>query len=339
MIGATRSTSVTNPLLTRLATHCPMKRLVHLVLIALLCSRVAAKDLVVATDGSGDFKTVQAAVDAVPANSDTRTTILVRKGTYPELVVVAAEKKKLTIRGEDRKQTIIAATNNARLNPQRRESFTMLADDFRLENITLHNTTLKGGSQAETIRVRADRCVLDRCDFKSFQDTLRLDGRVYVRECYIEGDVDFIWGAGAVYFDRCDIFAVHDGYLVQSRNRADKPGYVFVSCKIDTAPDLKRFVLARIDPRVYPHSHVAFIDCAMGKFVTPAGWVFDGPGAAAQKDNIRFFEFQSTDLAGKPLDVSQRIAGSRQLTPAEATQQRDLAFVLGGTDNWNPASK
>jgi len=303
---------------------------------ALLSGNATAKDLVVAADGSGDFKTVQAAIDAVPASSDARTTILIRKGTYPELIVVSAEKKKLTIRGEDRKQTIIAATNNARLNPQRRESFTMLADDFRLENITLHNTTPKGGSQAETIRVRADRVVLDRCDFKSFQDTLRLDGRVYVRECYIEGDVDFIWGGGAVYFDHCDIFAVHDGYLVQSRNRADKPGYVFVGCKIDTAPDLKRFVLARIDPRVYPHSHVAFIDCAIGKYVTPAGWIFDGPGAAAPKENIRFWEFQSTDLAGKPLDVSQRIAGSRQLTAAEATQQRDLAFVLGGADHWNP---
>ena len=308
-----------------------------LAITALLAtSCVAAKDLVVAGDGSGDFKTVQAAIDAAPANSDARTTILVRRGTYPELVVVSAEKKKLTIRGEARQQTIIAATNNANLNPQRREMFTLLADDFRLENITLHNTTRKGGSQAETIRVRADRVVLDHCDFKSFQDTLRLDGRVYVRECYIEGDVDFIWGAGAVYFDRCDIFAVHDGYLVQSRNGANQQGYVFVDCKIDTAPDLKRFVLARIDPARFPHSHVAFINCAMGKFVTPAGWVFDGPGAAASKETTRFWEFHTTDLAGQPLDVSQRIAGSRQLTATEATQQRDLAHVLGGTDHWNP---
>ena len=304
--------------------------------LLLIASGLTAKDIVVATDGSGDFKTVQAAVDAVPANSETRTTILVKRGTYAELVVISAEKKKLTLRGEDRKQTIIAATNNAVLNPQRREMVTMLADDFRLENITLHNLTPKGGQQAETIRVRADRVVLDRCDFKSFQDTLRLDGRVYVRECYIEGDVDFIWGSGAVYFDRCGIFAVHDGYLVQSRNGAEKFGYVFVDCKIDTVPDLKRFVLARIDPGRFPHSHVAFINCAMGKFVTPAGWIFDGPGAAASKETTRFWEFHSTDLAGKPLDIAQRAAGSRQLTAAEAAHQRDLARILGGADGWNP---
>ncbi len=301
--------------------------------LALVGAILRGKDLVVATDGSGDFKTVQAAIDAVPAHSEARTTILIKKGTYEELLVVPAEKKNLTLRGEDRKHTVIAATNNAKLNPRRREMVSMDADGFRLENLTLHNTTPKGGSQAETIRVRADRVVFEHCDFVSFQDTLRLDGRVYVHECYIEGDVDFIWGGGTVFFDRCEIFAVHDGYLVQSRNRADKPGYVFVHCKIDTAPELKRFVLARIDPKVYPASHVAFIDCALGAFVTPAGWVFDGPGAGAPKDSIRFEEFHSTDLAGKLLDVSTRLAGSRQLTAAEADAERDAVHVFGG---WDP---
>ena len=307
---------------------------------ALLSAAAEPKaDLVVAPDGSGNFKTVQAAIDAAPANSAKRTVILVKRGTYPELVMVAAEKKNLTILGEDRKQTIIAATNNAVLNPRRREMFSAEADDFRLENLTLHNLTPKGGQQAEAIRVRADRVVFDHCDFKSFQDTLRLDGRVYVRECYIEGDVDFIWGGGRVYFDRCAILALHDGYLVQSRNGAEKFGYVFADCKINTAPNLKRFVLARIDPARFPHSHVAFLHCAMGPCVTPAGWVFDGPGAAASKETTRFWEFQSTDLAGKPLDVSQRAAGSRQLTAAEAAQERDIARVLGGADHWNPLLK
>ena len=112
-----------------------------------------------------------------------------------------------------------------------------------------------------------------------------------MRECYVEGDVDFIWGSGTVYFDRCHLYAVHDGYLVQSRNGADQLGYVFVDCRIDTAPNLKRCVLARIDPGRYPHSHVAFINCAMGRFITPAGWIFDGPGSSAPKADTRFWEF------------------------------------------------
>ena len=98
-------------------------------------------------------------------------------------------------------------------------------------------------------------------------------------------------------------------------------------------------MLARVDPKVYPFSHVAFIDCAIGGPLTPAGWTFDGPGKDSPKDQIRFEEFHSTDLAGQPLDVSARIAGSRQLTADEAKQQREVAFVLGGADHWNPRRK
>ena len=297
---------------------------------------VHAKDLTVAADGTGEFKTVQDAVTAAPSDSTTRTVITVRKGTYAELVVVPRDKKNLTIRGEDRQATIIAAMNNARLNTGgRRSLFSVAADGFELENLTLHNTTPKGGSQAETLDMRADRSIIRHCNFISFQDTLRINGRVYFDDCYIEGDVDFIWGNGTVYFNRCDIHAVHDGYLVQSRNRAGQLGYIFVDCKLTGDASITRYALARIDPRVFPYSQVAFINCQIGPFISPAGWVFDGPGAAASKEHIRFEEFQSTDLAGKPLDVSQRIAGSRQLTPAEAAKLRDVATVFG---DWMPTA-
>jgi pectin methylesterase-like acyl-CoA thioesterase len=331
--------AVTKSVAARLALDMKLPRCLALLPFVLLCScaSLPKADLTVAADGSGNFKTVQAAINAAPANSAKRTVILIRNGTYPELVVIPADRKNLTIRGEDRKKTIIAATNNARLNTGgRRSSFSVVADGFELENLTLHNTTPKGGSQAETLDLRADRGVIRHCNFISFQDTLRINGRVYFDECYIEGDVDFIWGNGTVYFNRCDIHAVHDGYLVQSRNRADRLGYVFVDCQLTGEPDIQRYALARIDPRVYPYSQVAFINCRIGPFLTPAGWVFDGPGAAASKEHIRFEEFQSTDLAGKPLDVSQRIAGSTQISAADAAKLRDVVSVLGGTDDWDP---
>ncbi|MFM9031926.1 MAG: pectinesterase family protein, partial [Opitutaceae bacterium] len=213
----------------------------------LSAANLKAGQLVVAADGSGDFRTVQAAVDASPANSSARTVILIRRGVYRESVTVPAEKTNLTLKGEDRAGVIIAAENNARLNPRRRELFSALGDGLRLETLTLHNTTLKGGTQAEAIRVNADRVILDRCDFRSFQDTLRLDGRVYVHNCRVEGDVDFVWGAGTVWFERCHLHALHNGYLVQSRNGADRDGYVFVDCRIDTAPGAERVLLARRD--------------------------------------------------------------------------------------------
>ncbi len=296
----------------------------------------SAKDLVVAADGSGDFKTIQAAVDASPSDSTTRTTITVRRGTYAELVVVSPEKKNLTLRGEDRRGTIIAATNNAKLNPRRREMFSAEADDFVLENVTLHNTTPKGGTQAEAIRVRADRVILRDCDFKSFQDTLRLDGRVFVRDCYVEGDVDYVWGGGTVYFDHCTFHSLYNGYLVQSRNDAAHYGYVFVDCTLTGAPGIERYVLARIEPVRFPHSHVAFIDCKIGSFLSPVGWTLDkAPGAATvgPAEHVRFWEYHTSDLAGHSLDVSSRLPASRQLDEREAAAMRDVGHVLGG---WKP---
>lgn len=307
--------------------------------LLILATIATARDLVVALDGSGDFKTIQAAVDAVPAESAERTTILVRRGTYAELVIVPAEKKNLTLRGEDRRGTIIAATNNANLNPRRREMFSAEADGFILENLTLHNTTPKGGSQAEAIRVRADRVILRDCDFKSFQDTLRLDGRVYVRDCYVEGDVDYVWGSGAVYFERCTFHSVYNGYLVQSRNGAGAFGYVFVDCRLTASPNVDRYVLARIEPGRFPHSHVAFINCALGPHIGAAGWQLDkvpGAEAPAPAPHLRFEEFRSTDLAGKPLDTSARLPASRQLSPTEAVRLRSVGNVLGG---WVPAAR
>jgi pectin methylesterase-like acyl-CoA thioesterase len=317
-----------------------MKSLALFALLFIGAAALNAKDLVVALDGSGDFKTVQAAIDAAPGNSNERTTILIRRGTYAEMPTVPVEKKNVTIRGEDRKATIIAATNNANVNPRRRELFSALAAGFVLENLTLHNTTPKGGSQAETIRVKADRVVLRRCDFKSFQDTLRLDGRVYVDDCYVEGDVDYVWGGGTVYFNHCTLHSLHDGYLVQSRNDADHYGYVFFECTLTGAPGIKRYALARIEPGRFPFSHVAFIDCKIGPFLSPQAWVLDqAPNATelAPTTHLRFWEFGNTDLKGKPLDVSQRLSPGRQLTLEEAAHMRDVVHVLGGTDGWTPA--
>lgn len=310
-----------------------------LVFVMLFAARVGAREIVVAADGTGDFKTVQAAIDAAPAHAATRTVILVRRGTYPELLVVGAEKQNLTLRGEDRHGTIIAATNNAKLGTPRREMVAVEADDFTLENLTLHNTTPKGGSQAEAIHVHADRCVLRACDFKSFQDTLRLNGRVYVRDCHVEGDVDYVWGSGTVYFDHCEFHSLYNGYLVQARNDEAHYGYVFVDCTLTGAPDITKYVLARVEPIRFPYSHVAFVDCKIGSFLSPVGWQLDkaaGAAAPAPGEHVRYWEYHSTDLAGKPLDVSARLAASHQLTAEEAAKMRNITHVLGG---WSPTEK
>ena len=144
-------------------------------------------------------------------------------------------------------------------------------------------------------------------------------------------------GKGTVYFDHCEIKTVgRAGYNVQARNPADKYGYVFVDSKLTAIPALTGHILARIDvtPATgYPASHVAYVNCQMDKHISPKGWLIT-PAGTADTASVRFWEYQSTDLAGAPIDVSMRDPASKQLTVAEAMTMRDKSVVLGG---WNPA--
>ena len=298
--------------------------------------------LTVAADGSGDFCTVQGAVDFVPAGNTNRTVINVRNGTYTEIVYIGSNKPFITVRGEDRGLTMIQYSNNNNFNPTStttRAMFGVDGNDFSLENITLQNTTPKGGSQAEAFRGNALRVVLNRVNLKSFQDTLLLQSPGannmggFVTDSYIEGDVDFVWGNGSAYFQNCELKMVtSNGFYTQIRNVQGKSGNVFVNCRLTGSAGVTGGFLARIDPNVFPFSQVVYINCAMGP-VIPVGWRLDNATSAA---NVQFWEYNSTDLNGNPLDVSQRASFSRQLTAAEAAQWSDPAFVLGG---FSPSTK
>ena len=296
-------------------------------------ARIAAR-IVVAADGSGDFRTVQAAVDAVPANRESVTTIFVRAGEYDGIIRIGSGKNCIHLLGEDRKRTVIRGVNNERLHPgtAQRALIGVEADDFVLENLTVRNLTPYKGSQAEALSLHGDRCILRDADFFSFQDTLQLTGRAYVTNCFIEGDVDFIWGYGAAFFERCEIRAAHDGYYLQSRNPAGTAGYVFADCKLIAAPEVKQNWLARIEADRFPASHVSFIRCAMGAHIPAAGWLVTGANTGA----LRFEEFATTSLDGKLLDVSRRHAASKQLSATAATALADASKVLAGRDGWNP---
>ena len=288
--------------------------------------------ITVAADGSADCCTVQGAVDQIEPHRDQAAVIFVRKGSYRELVRIGRERRFVHLIGEDRKGTVIACANNDKLNPGRMQRAVLGcdADDFTLENLTVQNTTPYKGSQAEAVYVNADRCVLRNADLLSFQDTLNLSGRVHVADSYIEGDVDYVWGYGTAVFERCELRTMHDGYLVQARNSAARAGYVFLDCKLTAAPEVKKCWLARIETARFPASHVAFIRCAMGPHILPSGWQVTGePGEA-----LRFEEFASTDLDGKPLDVSQRDPAARQLTPEQAASN-----TLADGDEWKPGAE
>ena len=302
--------------------------------------------LTVAADGTGDFATVQGAVDFVPANNNKRVVVLVRKGTYTEIVYVNSNKPFITVRGEDRNLSVIQYANNNNFNPTsttHRGLFGVDAADFTLENITLRNTTPQGGSQAEAFRGNNNRIVLNKVNLYSFQDTLLLQGQSnqggFVTDSYIEGDVDFMWGSGAVFFQNTELKQLRtDGFFTQIRNGSGRNGYVYVNCKFTRANGVGNSYLSRIDPDDFPFSQVVLINSQMDG-IRPDPWRFDNPTnavTAVNYPNIRFWEYNSRDLNGNPVDVSQRHPISRQLTAAEAAQWSDASFVLGG---WVPQTK
>jgi pectin methylesterase-like acyl-CoA thioesterase len=315
--------------------------------------RPGARVLTVDSHGRGDFCTVQGAINAVPAGNTVPRLITVANGTYTELDWVAPGKPHITVRGASAAGTVIQYANNDALNAENttdicarqaipvhdnfncwRSDFSVEADDFTLANLTIHNTTPFGGTQAEAFRGNADRIELDRVRLLSYQDTIRLQGLGYVADSYIEGDVDFTWGTGTVYWTRDVLKSMHAGYVSQVRNPAGRSGYVFYRDSLLAAPGVAdgSVYLGRIDPTVYAYSQSVFIDTRMGPQINPAGWLLNNADCSAG-GNLRFWEYRSVTLTGQPADTSQRLSCSRQLTAAQAAQWSNPAFVLRG---WNP---
>lgn len=318
-----------------------------------------SRHLTVSAAGKGDFCTVQGAIDAVPLGNDRPVTIDVRPGVYTEIVYVREDRPHLTVRGAGTRRTVIQYANNDLRNgdkalsnggpadvcPRRvletsdihncwRAMFGVDAPDFRMSDLTLHNTTPDGGSQAEAFRGNNERIALERVDLRSHQDTLRLQGKGFVTDSRISGDTDFVWGTGTVFVQDSVLESTDAGYISQSRNDATRPGAVFVRTRLTRAPGVPdgSVVLSRSAVWRFTHSQAVFIDTAMDAHIAPVGWQID-PNDCAQAASLSFWEYRSTDLGGRAIDTSGRLACSRRLTAEEAERWSEPSFVLGG---WNP---
>jgi pectin methylesterase-like acyl-CoA thioesterase len=309
--------------------------------------------LTVAADGTGDFCSVQGAVDAVPDGNTSRTTIFIRRGTYTGIVFFRG-KNDLTFTGEDRTQSVIAYANNAIFNPasdggyHRGVFLAANCNGLVINNLTLRNTTRRGGSQAEALILNGNtksRAIVANVDLNSFQDTLQINGQAYVSGCYIEGDVDFMWGSGPCFFEKCHCYGTRSkGYFTQIRNPAANHGYVYHDCIFDGPEGIGGMYLSRIAPSTFPSSEVVLINCVLGKAVSPIGWLLNAPKKGTTvpttASNLHFWEFNSHAPDGSPVDTSRRLEVSRQLKmPDDAALIGDYskpAFVLG--NDWDAAS-
>jgi len=293
--------------------------------------------VVVAQDGSGDFPTIQRAVDhaldSAPADRG-RLIIEIRPGTYKERVIVPPDLPRVTFLGKDAKTTVITAGMSAKEagGTFLTATVTVYGAAFEAENITFENT-FGPGSQAVAATVYSDRAVFRDCRFLGWQDTLyAASGRQYYVNSYIAGAVDFIFGNAAAVFDHCEIHSSGLGYVTaESRTLAEgKQGFAFYHCRLTGEPNLSGIYLGR-PWRAY--SRVVFVDCWLGSHIDPRGW--NNWDKAENEKTAWYGEFGSE---GPGANDGARVPWAKRLTAAEADQFRPEVF-LRGTDGWNPAAE
>ena len=306
--------------------------------ICLLCLSIITiaqkPNFTVAADGTGDFKTVQEAINAVPDLRNTQTVIFIKNGTYKEKLVLANTKRKVKLIGEDVKKVILTFDNHAgslntfgeTMGTSGSASFFIHGDDFTAENITFENSAGPVG-QAVAVRVASDKVKFLNCRFLGFQDTLYTWGyggssRQYYKGCYIEGTVDFIFGSSTAVFDDCHIYGKKGGYFTAaSTPDTAKYGYVFIKCKIDGDAPEASFYLGR---PWRPHAKTVFIDCEMSDIVRPEGW--HNWGKTTNEKTVFYGEYHTT---GKGAPIGKRVSWAQS-----SIQKNDFTLdkVLNG---WN----
>lgn len=303
-------------------------------------------ELTVAQDGSGDFKTIQEAINKVRDHAEFRVVITIKSGTYNEKVVIPSFKRNITLKGENQEKTIISyndysgkpfrgidVTGDAKFSTYTSYTLLIQGNDCSIENLTVENTAGKVG-QAVALHTEGDRVVVRNCSILGNQDTLYLakgGTRNYFENCFINGTTDFIFGAATAYFYNCTIESLTNSYITAaSTTQQDAYGFVFVDCKLIAKDATVNKVFLGRPWR--PYAQTVFINTEMGSHILPEGWnPWKGDKNYPEKEKTVFYaEFGSKGSGGK--DVSKRLSWSHQLKKSEL-KKYDLSKVLNG---WNP---
>ena len=280
-----------------------------------LAAHVVDYDFVVAKDGTGDFFTVQEAVNAAPDYcKQDETSIFIKDGIYREKVTVPASKWKLHLIGQSAGNTIIswddyakkAGSTGHEMGTSATSTVFLYGQDFLAENLTIENTAGegKGIAQACAITVDADRAAFINCRFLANQDTIYTYGkgqRQYFRGCWIEGTTDFIFGASTCWFEDCTILSKKNSYITAaSTPEGERFGYVFMNCRLIHDDNTDKVYLGR---PWRPYAKTVFIKCELGDHILKEGWhdwnkeyarktafyaeyCNSGPGAASAKGRV-----------------------------------------------------
>ncbi|MDE3248655.1 MAG: pectinesterase [Bacteroidota bacterium] len=283
----------------------------------------------VAKDGSGDYKYIQDAIDAMRVYPLAPITLYIKNGVYNEKIELPANNTDVTFIGESVDKTIITFNDysgRGKLNTFTSYTAKISGNRFVAENITFVNSAGPVG-QAVALYVDADKAVFRNCRFLGNQDTIFAAGenaRQYFSDCYIEGTTDFIFGPATTYFERCRIHCKTNSFITAANTPKDKKfGFVFRNCTITADTSVSQLYLGR-PWRSY--ARTAFIECALPVCIAPAGW--DNWSNPENEKTTYYAEYRNNGS-----ETKQRAAWTHQLSDKEALQF-SIENVLGTDSSW-----
>lgn len=295
--------------------------------------------LVVARDGTGEFRTIQEAIEVCRAFMDYHKVVYIKKGTYKEKIVIPQWLQDIELVGEDRDQTVITFDDHANIKtPQyqqgigtfRTYTLKIEANDITLKNLTVENNAARLG-QAVALHTEGDRLLFVNCRFLGHQDTIYTGmprTRMLFKDCYICGTTDFIFGPSTAWFEGCAIHCLSNSYITAASTPKDADyGYVFNNCKITVADNVEKEYLGR---PWRDYGYTLFMNCELPAQICPEGWHRWEP---QREKTARYLEYNNR---GAGADRSHRVAWSRELTKKEA-QKITMKEVFRGYGDWEPA--
>jgi pectin methylesterase-like acyl-CoA thioesterase len=292
--------------------------------------------IVVARDGTGEFRTVSEALEVCRAFMDYHKVIYIKKGTYKEKVIIPQWLQNIELCGEDRDETIITYDDHANvvfpptgkgMTTFRTYTLKVEANDITLRNLTIENNAARLG-QAVALHTEGDRLLFVNCRFLGNQDTVYTGmprTRMLFHDCYIEGTTDFIFGPATAWFEHCTIHGKVNSYITAASTPKDVDyGYVFSNCTVTAADSVTSLYLGR---PWRDYGYTLFMNCELPGVICPEGWHH---WEQHREQTARYFEYNNRGEGANP---ANRVGWSRQLTKKEA-QQITLDRVFQISSSW-----
>lgn len=301
--------------------------------------------LVVSRDGTGEFRTIDEAIEVCRAFMDYTKVIYVKKGVYKEKLIIPSWLTNITICGEDRDNTIItwddhanikmpvggldseAAVKGKPMGTFRTYTLKVQGSYITLKDITIENNAAKLG-QAVALHTEGDHILVQNCRLLGNQDTVYTGvggTRVAFYDCYIEGTTDFIFGPSIAWFQNCEIHSKANSYITAASTPAgQKYGYIFYKCRLTADKDVDKVYLGR---PWRPFAATIFMDCELGKHIRPEGW--HNWNNAKNEETARYAEYGNK---GEGASTKNRVKWSKQLSKKEAAKVTLLDVF--GEDCW-----